>query len=383
MTAHITLEFLGAAREVTGSCYLLTVGDKRLLVDCGMIQGSPEDEARNANPFPFEVNALDAVVLTHAHIDHSGRLPLLSKSGYSGPIYTHAASRDLCAIMLVDSAYLNEKECEWGNRKRQRKHLPLLEPLYTIDDARAVMKQFNGLEYDKRIEILVGVELRLRDAGHILGSAIAELWLEHNGVTRKLVFSGDLGHHGAPILRDPVAVEEADLVIMESTYGDRLHRSWDATWAELEEVITSAKNQRSNVLIPAFAVGRTQELLYAFNRNFEAWQMERWSIFLDSPMAIEATEVYIKHNNLYDKEAPSSSLAAVCVLAGALNITLNTISGGAIVISSSLAFRRAAPSGACWWMVPNRSTSGARLLMLLPTSTLLVVFPPTPMARGW
>ncbi len=344
MTAHITLEFFGAAREVTGSCYLLTVGDKRLLVDCGMIQGSAADEARNANPFPFDVHKIDAVVLTHAHIDHSGRLPLLSKSGYTGPIYTHAASRDLCAIMLVDSAYLNEKETEWENRKRQRKHLPLLEPLYTIDDARAVMNQFESLEYDKRSEILPGVALQLRDAGHILGSAIAELWLEHNGVSRKLVFSGDLGHHGAPILRDPTMVDEADLVIMESTYGNRLHRSWDATWAELEEVITSAKNQRSNVLIPAFAVGRTQELLYAFNRNFEAWQMERWSIFLDSPMAIEATEVYTKHSNLYDKEAVAferangnpfmpSNLHISRTAAESMNI--NTIESGAIIIAGS------------------------------------------------
>ena len=344
MTAHITLEFFGAAREVTGSCFLLTVGDKKVLVDCGMIQGTPEDEARNAIPFPFDVKKIDAVVLSHAHIDHSGRLPLLAKAGYTGPIYTHAASRDLCTIMLADSAYLNEKECEWENRKRQRKHLPLIEPLYTIDDARSVMGQFNSVEYDKRIDILPGVALQLRDAGHILGSAIVELWLEHNGVTRKLVFSGDLGHRGAPILRDPTVVNEADLVIMESTYGDRLHRSWEATWAELEQIITTAKNQRSNILIPAFAVGRTQELLYAFNRNFEAWQMERWSIFLDSPMAIEATDVYIKHRDLYDKETLAFERASGNpFMPSNLHISrtplesmnINSIESGAIIIAGS------------------------------------------------
>lgn len=297
------LRFHGAAREVTGSCFLLKLGSSQILVDCGLIQGAPADEARNRAPFPFHPDKIDAVILTHAHLDHSGRLPLLVKAGFRGRVYTHSASRDLYRILLKDAAYLNEKETEWDNRKRQRKHLPLLEPLYTMNEAQAAMRNFNVLEYGVTTEILPGVRVRLADAGHILGSAIVELWLEEAGVTRKLVFSGDLGHAGAPILRDPSVVQEADLVVMESTYGDRRHRSWEATWAELEEVMQRAGQAKGNILIPAFSVGRTQELLYAFALNYERWGLDRWTLFLDSPMAIEATEIYAKHQALYDADA--------------------------------------------------------------------------------
>jgi metallo-beta-lactamase family protein len=297
------IEFLGATREVTGSCFLIEVDGRCLLVECGLIQGAPADEARNRAPFSFDPQKIDAVILTHAHLDHSGRLPLLVKAGYRGPIYTHAASRDLSRIMLKDAGYLNEKETEWENRKRQRKHLPLLEPLYTLQEAQVAMRRFKSLAYGETVEIVKGAKLRLWDAGHILGSAIVELWLEEGGVQRKVVFSGDLGHKGAPILRDPAVVEEADLVVMESTYGDRAHRSWEATWGELDEIFTSMQRGRGNILIPAFAVGRTQELLYAFKLNYERWGLERWAIFLDSPMAIEATEVYSHHYELFDREA--------------------------------------------------------------------------------
>lgn len=299
----LQLQFLGAAQEVTGSCYLLKVGDYSLLVECGLIQGTPEDEARNVQPFPFDVGTIDAVVLTHSHLDHSGRLPLLAKAGYDGPIFTHHASADLCKILLKDSGYLNEREVEWQNRKRQRKHLPLLEPFYTMADAEAVMGQFVPLDYKVETEILPGVKIRLNDAGHILGSSIVEMWLSDQGVMRKLVFSGDLGHSGAPILQEPAQIKQADLVIMESTYGDRDHRPWDDTWNELEQVLLSARHDKGVVMIPSFAVGRTQELLYAFNQNYEKWQLDRWAIFLDSPMAIEATEVYSHHHELYDREA--------------------------------------------------------------------------------
>lgn len=298
----LQLQFLGAAQEVTGSCYLLRVGGHSLLVECGLIQGTPEDEARNSNPFPFDVGSIDAVVLTHSHLDHSGRLPLLAKAGFDGPIFTHHASADLCKILLKDSGYLNEREVEWQNRKRQRKHLPLIEPLYSMADAELVMDQFVPLDYGVETEILPGVKIRLNDAGHILGSSIVEMWLSDKGVTRKLVFSGDLGHHGAPILQDPAVIKQADLVIMESTYGDRDHRPWDDTWNELEQVLLSARHDKGIVMIPSFAVGRTQELLHAFNLNYEKWQLDRWAIFLDSPMAIEATEVYSNHRELYDRE---------------------------------------------------------------------------------
>lgn len=293
----------GAAGEVTGSCVLIGIGGRQLLLDCGLIQGGPRDEARNREPFPFDPAAIDAVVLSHAHIDHSGRIPLLVRRGFRGPIHTQRACRDLCRIMLRDAAFLQEKDAEWDNRKRRRKGLEPVEPLYTIDDARACMRQFKGLDYDRKREILPGVTLRLRDAGHILGSGIVELWLEEGGVRRKLVFSGDLGHAGAPILRDPAMIDEADLVLLESTYGDRLHRSREATHQEMHEVLSIAGEARGNILVPAFAVGRTQELLYLFGKHYRDWGLERWHVVLDSPLAIEATEIYLRHSALYDVEA--------------------------------------------------------------------------------
>ncbi len=296
----MSLQFWGASREVTGSCYLLRVGRQRILIDCGLIQGTPADEARNRDPFPFDASQIDAVILSHAHLDHSGRLPLLVNSGFKGPIYSHRASRDLCRIMLRDAAYINEKESEWNNIKRRRKGLVDLQPLYTRRDADRTLRQFHALEYGKQHTLFAGIQMRLRDAGHILGSSIIELWLDHDGKQRKLVFSGDLGHEEAPIVRNPEVVEDADLVILESTYGDRNHRSWDDTWKEMEDVLKTANESKGNIMIPSFAVGRTQDLLYLFRRNYEDWNMDRWNIFLDSPLAIEATEIYQQHPDLYD-----------------------------------------------------------------------------------
>lgn len=297
------IEFLGATQEVTGSCYLLSVGPHQILVECGLIQGSHSHERHNRDDFVFDPKKIDAVVLTHAHLDHSGRLPLLVKRGYQGPIYTHHATVDLCAIMLEDAGYLNEKEAHWENTKRQRKGMELVEPLYTRNEAREAHDHFEGLEYGKPQEILPGVTVTLRDAGHILGSAIAEMELVEEEQSRKVVFSGDLGHKGAPILRDPKRIKHADLVIMESTYGDRLHRSWEATWQEMGEIISCAKSEKGNIMIPAFTVGRTQELLYAFKQNYSEWGIDDWEIFLDSPMGIEATEVYARHAKVYDTKA--------------------------------------------------------------------------------
>lgn len=297
------LIFHGAAQEVTGSCYLLHAGRHRILIECGLIQGSPADEARNRQPFPFDARHIDAVILTHAHLDHSGRLPLLVRAGFSGPIYTHAATADLARIMLKDAAYLNEKDAEWENRKRERKRLPFVEPLYTRSDAERALGQFQGLKYGEVTEIVPGVSLRLRDAGHILGSAIAEIWVGEGTDTRKLVASGDLGHRGAPILRDPEFVGEADLVLLEGTYGDRNHRSWESTLEELSDIFAAARHSHGNILIPSFAVGRTQELLYLFGRHRREWRLDDWTIFLDSPMAIEATEIYARHAGVYDQEA--------------------------------------------------------------------------------
>ena len=299
----LELHVHGAAGEVTGSCHLLKVGKRQILLDCGLIQGSRKDTARNQEPFPFDPAALDAVILSHAHIDHSGRLPLLVKAGFRGPIYTQRACRDLCRIMLRDSAFLQEKDAEWENRKRERKGLAPISPLYNQDDATACLTYFKGLAYGHRTRVAPGISVRLQDAGHILGSSIVEVWLEDEGQHCKLVFSGDLGHAGAPILRDPTVVSDADVVIMESTYGNRLHRSRAATQTELQTVLTEATKAKGNILIPAFAVGRTQELLYLFGQHFKEWDLQRWWMFLDSPLAIEATAVYLKHSDLYDPEA--------------------------------------------------------------------------------
>lgn len=292
-----------ASGEVTGSCHLLEVNGHKVLLDCGLIQGSRKQEALNSQPFPFDPKTIDAVILSHSHIDHCGRLPLLVKRGFKGSIYTQTACKALCKIMLKDSGFLNEKDVEWDNRKRERKGLPLLEALYTVEDARLAMRYFKGVSYDAKTSPLPGITFSLRDAGHILGSSIIELWLEEGGLKRKVVFSGDLGHSGAPILREPTVIEEADFVIMESTYGDRLHRSRQDTHDEMTEVIEAATKAKGNILIPSFAVGRAQELLMIFGKYFDEWNLGRWQLFLDSPMAIEATEVYLKNTELFDDEA--------------------------------------------------------------------------------
>lgn len=299
----ISVQFFGAAGEVTGSCHLVTIGDQRILLDCGLIQGGRKDEARNRDPFPFNPEAIDAVVLSHAHIDHSGRLPLLVKSGFRGTIFTHRACRDLCRVMLKDAGFLSEKDAEWENRKRERKGLAPIEPLFTVEDAKHALGHFKGLVYADKQEILPGVSLRLSDAGHILGSSIVELWLDDGVTARKLVFSGDLGRSGMPVLEDPAIIREADRVIMESTYGDRLHRSWEETYQEIHTVLNDATGGTGNILVPAFAVGRTQEILYLFAKYYEEWQLDRWHIFLDSPMAIEATRVFTENADLFDAEA--------------------------------------------------------------------------------
>ncbi|MFV2005145.1 MAG: MBL fold metallo-hydrolase RNA specificity domain-containing protein [Gammaproteobacteria bacterium] len=340
----ISVEFFGAAGEVTGSCHLVTVGKYKILLDCGLIQGRAEDEKRNREAFPFDPASIDTVVLSHAHIDHSGRLPLLIKAGFSGTVYTHRACRDLCRIMLKDSAFLNEKDVEWENRKRARKGLKMVEALYTVDDAALAMKQFKGLVYQQKKRILPNVTLRLNDAGHILGSAIVELWLTDEGQQRKLVFSGDLGRPGMPILEDPVEIPDADLVLMESTYGDRLHRSWDETKNEISDVLSVATRGKGNILIPAFAVGRTQEILYLFAKYYKEWDINRWQIFLDSPLAIEATRVFMRHSDLFDEETLAlwqknnyQALLPNLNISRTTNqsMALNRVHSGAIIIAGS------------------------------------------------
>jgi metallo-beta-lactamase family protein len=326
---------------VTGSCYLLRVNGRRFLLECGQIQGTPAEEALNREPWPIPVESIDAVVLSHAHIDHSGRLPLLMRNGFKGPIHTHHATRTLCEIMLSDSGYVHERDCEWENRKRRRRGGPLLTPLYTQADGEAVIQLFRGLDYGERREILPGVEIRLSDAGHILGAAIVELWLTEGQTTRKLVFSGDLGFREAPVMRDPARISAADFVLLESTYGDRLHRSAAETIDELAGIFGEARRSGGNVIIPAFAVGRTQDLLYLLAENFDAWDIGAWRVFLDSPMAIEATQAYASYRHLYDaplfKPGRTQPVLENLVMARTAEESqaINRIASGAIIIAGS------------------------------------------------
>lgn len=291
------VEFFGAAGEVTGSCHVLEVGGRRILLDCGLIQGGRRDEARNRDPFPFDVGDIEAVVLSHGHLDHCGRLPLLVRRGFRGPVYAQRASCELVAILLADAARLEERDAEYLSRKLGKN----VKPLFTFEDGRAVVESLQPRRYQESFEVAPGVEVTFHDAGHIIGSCVVEVRCTEGDVTRTLVFSGDLGQYHSPILRDPESPEYADLVLMECTYGDRLHRDREQTIAELGGILSRA--EEGNVLIPAFAIGRSQEVLYQLGKHFDEWGLDRFRIYLDSPMAIEATQVYLDHRQLYDEEA--------------------------------------------------------------------------------
>jgi metallo-beta-lactamase family protein len=328
------LEFFGAAGEVTGSCHVVRAAGHQLLLDCGMIQGGADDAARNRLPFPFEAQAIDAVVLSHAHVDHCGRLPLLLKRGFRGPIYTNAACADLLPILLRDTANLAMRA---AGAERDA-------ALFDMADVEAVLRLVVAIPYDQPRELLPGISVRVRDAGHILGSSSIELWVTEAGATRKLVFSGDLGQYDTPILKDPFAFEAADLVLMESTYGDRLHRGRDDTERELGGILAQAARDGGNVIVPAFAIGRSQEFLYLLARHYAEWNMARWKIFLDSPMAIAASRVYWKHPDRYDEDA-SRLRASFRGMPPLPNLVLtessddsraiNDIRGGALIIAGS------------------------------------------------
>ena len=333
------VHFHGAAGEVTGSMHRVEAAGKQILLDCGMLQGRRELEAQNADPFPFEPSELDALVISHAHIDHIGRVPLLVARGFRGPIFLQKASADLLPVMLLDAASLAQSEAERANR-RLAPGQPEHRPLFTQQDVADVVELLRPMDYDTRTQILPGVELALRDAGHILGSCIVELWADG----RKLVFSGDLGLKGTPILRDPTPVTEADVVLMESTYGDRNHRDRLDTISQLGDVLELAWRERGTILIPAFAVGRSQELLYWFARYWDAWNLQRWRIFLDSPMAGKVVDIYDRHHELFDEQArqvwagkPSPfRLPNLHITASTdESIAINSVESGAIIIAGS------------------------------------------------
>lgn len=335
------LQFFGATERVTGSLYLLTAGDCRIVLECGLVQGAAQEEARNRDPFPFDPRDIHAAVISHSHIDHSGRVPLLVKRGYRGPVYTHEASRALCEIMLPDSGYLNEKEAEWENRKRARKDQGRISPLYTHQDAVDSIDQFRGLEYNSPTVIAPFVTLTLFDAGHILGSSIVQLEYDGKDGKRTLVFSGDLGYRDAPLMDATTRLHHADAVLMESTYGDRDHRPITETVAELADVFESARAAQGNVLIPAFTVGRTQDLLYLMAEHYDAWNLGKWKIFLDSPMGISATHVYSQFRHLFAATLfePKSDYPDLPNLYATRlvqeSMAINEIEAGAIIIAGS------------------------------------------------
>jgi metallo-beta-lactamase family protein len=297
------LSFFGAARTVTGSQFLLEVNGKQLLIDCGMYQGKrSEAYARNLY-FPFNPRKVDAVLLTHAHIDHSGNLPNLIKQGYEGPIYATPASCDLADLMLRDSGRIQEADAEFVNKKRAEKGEPPVEPLYTQDDAEHVVEHLAAKDYDERFQPVTGVTARLVDAGHILGSSSVELEVEEAGGKKtRLWFSGDIGRRNLPILRDPVLPENIDYLIMESTYGDKIHRDPGLAYEELYQVTMETIRRRGKVIIPSFAVGRTQEIVYGLNQFVSEGRMPSIPVYVDSPLAVNASDVFARHPECYDDE---------------------------------------------------------------------------------
>ncbi|MDH0900153.1 MBL fold metallo-hydrolase [Comamonas aquatica] len=343
------ITFHGAAQQVTGSCFLVEAADCRFLIDCGMVQGNREARERNYEPFAFDPRRIDFVLLSHAHIDHSGMLPRLAMQGFSGPIFTTPATLDLVDVLLKDSAHIQETDFERSTQRASKpngrhRHHKIMPPLYTLRDVNHCLRLFHTVDYDTEFAPHASVKVRFRDAGHILGSAILEVWLtDEQGRTRKLVASGDLGQPGRPILRDPTPIDSADVLLIESTYGDRLHKDMPSTLDELVEVVqrTVAKG---NVVIPAFAVGRTQELIYEFLKLSSQGQLWPLDIFIDSPMAIAATEVTRKHFTLFDDEARelfaqakqlTQQLRIHFVSDVQDSIKLTRVRSGAVIISAS------------------------------------------------
>jgi len=309
------LKFCGATRTVTGSCYFVDTDEFKFLVDCGAFQGKDELDALNYEPFPFNPSELDAIFLTHAHYDHCGRIPMLVKQGFKGRIIGTQPTRDLAKIVLLDSAKLQQEEYErW--QSRSKKEVPgqnlsaegslyaQRKPLFSEADVEAMFDLFDVYPYGASVDMKKGVEFRMRDAGHILGSAMIEFWVKtKEGRDRKFVFSGDLGQPGARIVRDPDLVREADYVICEATYGNRLHKSKDETVLELLSILKQAQEQGGNVLIPSFAIERTQEILYEINLFVENKLLENLEVYLDSPMASKATDIFKQYPTFYDEDA--------------------------------------------------------------------------------
>lgn len=341
------LSFHGANRGVTGSCHLLEAAGKRLLIDCGLYQGGQEIVEENSRPFGFDPRHIDFVLLTHAHLDHCGRLPLLAKRGFRGEIITTAATRELARVVMLDAAHLQEEEADWQARKFARRgSSETPEPLYTTLDALNALDYFGrAAAYNTAIELAPGLRASFFDAGHILGSASVQVIAEEAGHRRSIAFSGDIGNSGRPLLRDPVPPPHADYLVMETTYGDRLHKSLAASVEELYQAIDDTFQRGGNIIIPTFALERAQELLYYLREAVESGRLPKsMQVFLDSPMAISATEIFRRHPECFDRAAfakfgrgrdPFALPGLHYVHEAAQSMELNRISGGAVILAGS------------------------------------------------
>jgi metallo-beta-lactamase family protein len=340
------LTFYGATGQVTGSCYLLETGSHRILLDCGLFQGSKETEKQNEVDFPFDPARIDAVILSHAHLDHCGRLPKLVKDGFKGTVFLTEASFPLLELMLRDAVHLQLRDTEWENKRRQRAGKKLLEPLYELEDVEALLKLRQPIAYSQEKEILAGITVSFHEAGHILGSSIVRLRIKDHDKVKTLVFSGDLGNPNSPLLRDPTVLTEADVLLLESTYGNRDHKPLENTLNELRETLAEAAQSGGNVIIPAFAVGRTQDLIYWLGKIQRQGRLPQQQIYLDSPMAISASEIYAANTNLFNIDDPEFTKIAPqgwhAWLKGLIysqtaeeSMAVNRIAGGAIIIAGS------------------------------------------------
>ena len=299
------LQFFGAAQAVTGSMHLVEANGHRVLLDCGMVQGKRQEARKLNSEFPFDVMSIDAVVLSHAHLDHSGKLPLLAKLGFDNSIFSTSATRDLCSAMLRDSASLQEMDAKYVNKLNIEKRLPFLKPLYTVHDVTTTLSLFQTVEYGRPLDILPGIKLTFRDAGHILGSATVTLEIAEGQEEKKvttLAFTGDLGRNGAAVVRDPDILSRADVLITESTYGGRNHGPLSEAKEKLARIVRETAHRGGLLIIPAFAVGRTQDVVYHLHELMEAKQIPSMPVYVDSPLATNVTEIFRQHPECYDEE---------------------------------------------------------------------------------
>ncbi len=341
----IKVTCFGAAGSVTGSNYLVETSDgKKIIIDCGLFQGNREMELRNWEPWGYDPKAIKNIILTHAHIDHSGRIPKIVKDGFHGNIITSPPTAELCEVMLLDSAHVQEMEAEWKTRRNRRQAKKDTVPLYTTKDAGESLKFLSPTELDQIVDLEPGVKVRLRNAGHVLGSSIAEMWVLDEGKETKIVFSGDLGRHDQLIVKDPFEIVDADFLFIESTYGDRSHRSFEQTKAEFLEAINYAVSNKEKVIIPAFALERTQEVLYLLGEFSRTGKIRNIPIYLDSPLAIKATEIFRKNKKYYDAatqaiveqgfdpfDMPNLKLTSTTIE----SMKINELKGPAIIISAN------------------------------------------------